>query len=112
MLGRGRRQPRGFAPLVQIIGNAVKLALLQRGVDMQPEILRPAIRRRVGAERLQVVHDVAAAHNQHALFAQRAQAFGLFKVFRAAERYVQTERHNGDIGVGKRGFQHRPHAVV
>ena len=31
MLGRACRQPRGIAPLVQIIGNAVKLALLQRG---------------------------------------------------------------------------------
>ena len=90
MLGRGRRQPRGFAPLVQIIGNAVKLALLQRGVDAEPKHLRPLVRRCIGAKRAQVVHNIAAAHNQHALFAQRAQAFGLFKVFRAAERCVQT----------------------
>ena len=90
MLGRACRQPRGIAPLVQIIGNAVKLALLQRGVDMQPEILRPVIRRRVGAVCTPVVHNIAAAHNQHALFAQRAQQLGLGKVFRTAKRCVQT----------------------
>ena len=71
------------------------------------------LQRRLGAlQRAQVVHHIAAAHNQHAAIAQGAQllAQGVMLGRRAA--VVHAQLHHGDRGVGEHGFEHAPRAVV
>ena len=60
----------------------------------------------------EVVHDVAAADDQHASLAQRRQRGAELEV--VVERLVGVDRelHDRDVGVGEGVHEHRPGAVV
>ena len=63
--------------------------------------------------RPQVVHDVAAADDQHAALAQRAPARRRARGgSRTACVGVDRQLHDGDVGVGEGVHEHRPGAVV
>ena len=63
-------------------------------------------------EQTQVVHDVAAAHDQHAFAAQNRQFFGQIVMRLRAFEMIQTQLHHGNIGVRVQMTNHRPCAMI
>ena len=70
------------------------------------------IGRRLALHHAQVVHDVAAAHNQHALVAQTSQLLGQGVVIGRRALVVHAQLNDGDVGLWKHGLEHAPGAVV
>ena len=63
-------------------------------------------------EQTQVVHDVAAAHDQHAFAAQNRQFFGQIVMRLRAFEMIQTQLHHRNIGIRVQMTNHRPCAVI
>jgi hypothetical protein len=61
---------------------------------------------------VQVVHDIAAAHDENPLIAQRTQAHAELMVERRGPCLIDAQLHDRNLGVRKHMAQHRPGAVV
>src|SRR3546814_5845221 len=71
------------------------------------------IRRPIGTapvDATEVVHDVAAAHDQHALAAERREAGAEVEVVLERLQGVDRQLHDGNVGVGEHVSKHRPGA--
>ena len=60
----------------------------------------------------QVMHHIAAAHDQHAFFAQRGQFSGQLVVVGWWLLPVEAELNNRNISFGKKVFDHRPGTMI
>lgn len=98
-------------------GQAARISFENEFVDGGPGLFRPAVGIAVDVQfvprhQAEVVNDVAAAHDEDAAFAQRAEFGGERKVSGGIELGVETELHDRNIRIRVEVAQHRPGAVV
>ena len=102
------------AELVEILQRC-QIAALNVAADHAVKLNGPVIdlmAARAKLCRTQVVHQIAAAHNQHAMVAQRLELRPERKVLGCGAAVVHAQLHHGDSGRRKHRLQHAPAAVV
>ena len=112
MIGHGEGQGGGFArPL--IMQHIIPPAFQNGALDVTVKLTRPLeAAGRVPVHAGQVVHHVAAAHDQGALIAQGAQGAADGLVFLHGGAGIDAQLKDGDICLGVHAAQHRPGAVI
>ncbi|MPN20541.1 hypothetical protein SDC9_167920 [bioreactor metagenome] len=58
------------------------------------------------------MHDIAAAHDQHAALAQLTQLAAHLEMLFGRQPIGHAQLHDGNAGLGEHGQQHRPGSVV
>ncbi len=106
---------RPIGPRLWKSGSAASSPFSDLAADDPVELDRPVVglaRAGVAARGAQVVHDVAAADDQHAALAQRPQLLAELVVLGRRAAVVHAELHHRDVGAREHRLEHRPGAVV